>query len=113
MYESFDHMRVKVVQITTIVGPYTKIDEDSATYSRVLTEAKAILEKLSRGSDKLWDYFEIIGINPQDSFTADLEDKILEYLLRVALIPYKIDFVAFVSKDNGMADLDEVTFFIK
>lgn len=113
MYESFDHMRVEVVQITTIVGPYTKINEDSATYSRVLTEAKTILEKMRRGSDLLWDYFVTIEINPQDSFTADLEDKILEYLLRVALMPYKIELVAFVSKDNGMADLDEVTFFIK
>lgn len=113
MYESFDHMKVKVIQITTIVGPYTKIDENSATYSRVLTEAKAILEKMRRGSDLIWDYFETIEINPQDSFIADLEDKILEYLLRIALRPYDIEFVAFVSKDNGMSDLDEVTFFIK
>ena len=65
------------------------------------------------GADLLWDYFEMIGINPQDSFTADLEDKILEYLLRMELRPYGIELMHFVSEENGMSDLDEVTFFIK
>lgn len=113
MYESFDHFKIKVVQTPSILGPYNHIDKDSATYSRILAEATKIITKMSEGDDILWSYYETIGINPQDSFTDDLDNRIFEYLLRIALLPYKIDLISFVIKENGMADLDEIVFFIK
>lgn len=113
MYESFDHFKIKVVQTVSLLGPYTTISKDSATYSRILTESKTILEKMADGAEIIWNYYDAIGINPQDSFVDDLDDRIFEYLLRTALSPYGIEVFSVVIKENGMTDLDEVTFFIK
>lgn len=113
MYESFDHFKIQVVQTVSLLGPFTTISKDSATYSRIMTESKTILEKMADGADIIWNYYEVIGINPQDSFTDDLEDRIFEYLLRTALLPYGIELLSVAVRENGMIDLDEITFFIK
>lgn len=113
MYENFDHMRIKVVQTPTLFGPFNNVHEDSATYNRVLNEADIVCKKMADSSNIMWEYFESIGINPQDSFTDALDDKIFEYLLRIALKQYGEELIHVVFEDNGMCDLDEVTFFIK
>lgn len=113
MYESFDHFKIKVVQTVSLLGSFTTISKDSATYSRIMTESKTILEKMADGADIIWNYYEVVGINPQDSFTDDLEDRIFEYLLRTALLPYGIELLSVAVRENGMIDLDEITFFIK
>lgn len=113
MYESFDHLRVKVVSMPSVLGPYETVSSESATYSRILDEALKLAHKLNDNDDLLSDYLYRIGVNPQSSFYSRLEDRIFEYLLRIRLRPYGIELRGFVETENGMADLDELTFFIK
>ena len=113
MYESFDHFKIKVVQTVSLLGPFTTISKDSATYSRIMIESKKILEKMADSAEIIWNYYEAVGINPQDSFTDDLDNRVFRYLLRTALLPYRIELFHVVVEENGMLDLDEITFFIK
>lgn len=113
MYESFDHLRVKVISAPSVLGPFETISSESATYSRVLNEAIKIAHKLNDHDDLFSEYLERMGINPQSSFSSKFEDRIFEYLLRIELRPYGIELRGFVETENGMEDLDELTFFIK
>ena len=114
MYDSFDHLRIEVVSIPNgILGPYNVVSPKSALYDRLVYEATELAKTLNENEDMLSDYLEKVGINYQCSFACKLEDRVFEYLLRIRLRPYEIDLRMFTVEENGMNDLDVLTFFIK